>query len=271
MENEELVPAEAAEEIQEETPAGTNEEPEGEQGEEEVALVEGEEQTPRKKTAQERIDEITKARREAEREKEYWRKIALEKQTAPQADPPKPQTSPIPERPRQDQFETYEGYEDALLGWHDNVKEIKNRAKVQQSRLQEVFNTFAKRSDALRKMYDDYDEVIETPPLTEIAKFTIANSEHGPELAYFLGKNHDVANRIAALPVEMQPYELGKLETKLVMAKGTKKVSGAPPPIKPVGMSGGTNNIDESKLEDAEWFARRKAKRIEALKKQSGG
>jgi hypothetical protein len=70
---------------------------------------------------------------------------------------------------------------------------------------------------------------------------------------------------------ELQSYELGKIATKLQLAKESNKKPGAPPPITPVGMTGGgATPVDGSKLTDAEWFARRKAQKIQKLK-QTGG
>jgi len=260
MAKEEEVPAEVAE-VQEE------EVQEEEKSEETPA--EEPPPPPRKKTAQERIDEITRARREAEREREYWKQVALAKETAPE--PPK-QTSSGPTRPTLDQFETTVAYEDALLSWHEKKKETESQAVRQQAAHDEALRSFNQRAKKLRDENEDFDEVIEAPVFSPVMRLALLNSENGPAVAYHLGRpeNRDEADRIRSLPLEMQPYELGKLETKLLLTKQTRKVTEAPPPIKPVGMTGAVET-DPSKMTTAEWMAWDKQKTMEKLKGKYGG
>ncbi len=267
MAEETVVPVEAAEENPVEKTEG-----EVEQSEEKEE-VEGEitPTPPKKKSAQERIDEITRARREAEREREYWKQVALERE---KPEPPPVQKPPsfLPPRPTLDQFETTTAYEDALFAWRDNVKDIETRVARHREANDEALRTFNERSKSLRKEHEDFDEVIEAPVFSPVMRITLLNSENGPLVAYHLGlpENKDEADRIRKLPLELQPYELGKLETKLLLAKGTKKVTQAPPPIKPVGMAGGEIEVDPSKMPVDEWMAWDKKKRLEKLKAKYG-
>lgn len=274
MEKERAVPAEAAEEIQGQDPA---EEGQEEAAQESAEQASGEDQpsAPRKKSAQGRIDEITRARREAEREREYWKQVALAKEQAirQQTQPQQPQNPLFPPRPTLDQFETTSEYEDALLTWHETRKEITSRAAQQQQAQMRAAQVFSERAQALRKEHDDFDEVIEAPVFSQVMRVTLMNSENGPEVAYHLGlpQNRAEADRIRNLPMELQPYELGKLETKLLIAKQTKKVPSAPPPIKPVGMSGQGGAKDPSKMTIDEWMAWDRQKQLDKLKAKYGG
>lgn len=275
MENEQEVPAEAAEN-QAETPAEETTEPEST---EETAETVADEEVPpapkkKKETYQEGIDRLTRARREAERDAAHWREVALARQQpAPTPSPIQPPPSNFPARPTLDQFETTTAYEDALLDWRDTVKATQTRAVQQQAAQQTALKTFDQRAKTLRETHEDFDEVIEAPVFSPLMRHTLLNSENGPEIAYHLGlpQNREEADRIRALPVEMQPYELGKLETKLLLAKGTKKVPGAPSPIKPVGMTGGGTEKDPSKMTTAEWMAWDKEKTMKKLKQKYGG
>jgi hypothetical protein len=262
---------EAAEEVQVEAPAE-----ETEQTTEEFVEtpVETPPVPPKKKSAQERIDEITRARREAEREREYWKQVALAKEhgnTPPQQPPRQP--SPFPPRPELSQFETTTAYEDALFEWRDNIKELQTRSTMIQQEQNTALQAFNDRARKLREEHEDFDEVIESPVFSPVMRAALLKSEAGPEVAYFLGlpENRDAAEKIRALPIEMQPYELGKLATKLELAKQTKKVPSAPPPIKPVGMTGGGTGVDPSKMSTAEWMEWDKQKRLEKLKSKFGG
>lgn len=219
---------------------------------------------PKKKTAQERIDEITKARREAEREREYWKRVALEKE--PKEQLVAHEIPGVPSRPTIDQFDTTSEYEDALLVWHDTRKEAKTRAERQRLAEDESLKTFQSRAKKLREEHADFDEVIEAPVFSQVMRSALLHSENGPAVAYFLGRpeNIETAEKIRALPTELQPYELGKLETKLMLAQQTKKVPGAPPPLKPVGITGG-GEIDPSKMSDDEWYAWEKQQTMKRL------
>jgi hypothetical protein len=213
---------------------------------------------PRKKTAQERIDEITRLRREAERETEYWKNLALKKEQAPvKVEKPAEQAPFLPQRPVKFQYETEEAYEDALLEWNNQRAAI--QAKTEHERIQkeqaqrkaeEDWKRFDRKGDALRAVYEDYDEIIKSPVFTPAMQMVILESDNGPELAYFLGRpeNRDTADRLLNLSVERQIYELGKLETSLLIAKKTKKVPSAPAPINPVATGGMSGEIDISKM-----------------------
>lgn len=275
MEEEQAVSAEAAEEVQAETPAEEAAPAAEEQAAE--APETGEPPEPKKKSAQERINEVVRKQREAEREREYWKQVALAReqairqQTEPAQQPP---VNPMfPPRPTLDQYETTAAYEDALLSWHETRKEISARAARQQEEQQRALRTFNDRANALRTEHEDFDEVVESPVFSPIMRATLLNSENGPDVAYHLGlpQNRADADRIRALPPELQPYELGRLETKLMLAKQTKKVPSAPAPIKPVGMSGTGAEKDPGKMSIDEWMAWDRKRTMEKLKAKYGG
>jgi len=100
----------------------------------------------------------------------------------------------------------------------------------------------------------------------------LLQSENGPQVAYHLGRpeNWDLANKIRELSPTRQLYELGKLETQLLVVKQTKKVTAAPPPIKPVGITGGGEK-DPSKMSTEEWMDWDKKQTIEKIKKRLSG
>lgn len=265
------VPAEAAEEVQAEAPA--EEAVETEERAEAAPETEAEPPAPRKKTAQERIDEITRARREAEREREYWKQVALNKAQEATKPPQQPATpSPFPPRPVLDQFETTAEYEDALLTWHENRKEIAHRLETQRKAQEEAVGTFNRRADKVRAEHEDFDEIVEAPVFSPVMRTALLHSENGPEVAYYLGlpANRAEADRIRSLPPEVQPYELGKLETKLQLAKQTKKAPAAPPPLKPVGMSG-SGGSDNPPKDIKEWMEWDRQRTMEKLKGRYGG
>ena len=231
----------------------------------EPVVKETPEETAKKKTAQERINEITRLRREAEREAEYWRAKAL------QTEQPKPAPKPAADgRPKVADFGTVEEYEDALLNWHEGRRTREMTLAEKNKRKQEAVQQFEEKANTLRVEHEDYDEVISRPVFTDAMKDVLLSSENGPGLAYYIASHKDIANRIARMPAELQSYELGKLETEYLIAKKTKKVTSAPEPIKPIGATGGPSSIDESKLDDNEWFKLEQKRRLDKLKSKGG-
>lgn len=230
---------------------------------------------PPKKTAQQRIDEITRARREAEREAAYWRKVALEKEEQTKT-PSQPSVEPVlglPARPALSQFQTTEEYEDAVVEWKLQKREAEQAAAKQRTEQEEAVRKFNRSAEKLREEHEDFDEVIEAPVFSQDMRIILLSSDNGPALAYHLGRpeNRDLADKIRNLPARQQIYELGKLETQILLAAKTKKVPAAPAPITPVGGSGTGASIDESKLTDDEWFALEKKRTRERLESKFKG
>lgn len=271
MADEAVVPAEAAAEpAQEETPAEVV--PESEPAQDAAETTAEAPPEPKKKSVQERIDEITRARRGAEREREYWKRVALEReQQRPQESAPEMLNKPP--RPTLDQYETTTAYEDALFRWHDSVREIDAAARREQSERETALKLFNERARKIREENADFDEVIEQPVFSPIMRGVLLQSENGPEVAYFLGRpeNRDQAERIRNLPAERQAYEIGKLESNLLLAKKTKKIPGAPPPINPVGIGGGIKEKDPSEMSVEEWMLWDRRNQEEKIKRKYGG
>ncbi|MDO9527915.1 MAG: hypothetical protein Q7J27_02015 [Syntrophales bacterium] len=253
----EEVAQEETTEVQEETTEVAREEEVVEETTEKVI-----EEDSRKQTAQERINEITRARREAEREAEYWKNLAIK---------PEPVKETPSGRPKVGNYETTEEYEDALIGWHDNKRVAATGVAEQQRRQTDMLKTFNAKAAGLRKAHGDFDEIIESPVFTDIMREVVLSADTGPELAYYLGSNREVAQRIAQLPPAMQPYEIGKLETQIKLAQKTKTITGAPAPIVPTGSITGGGEKDPSKMTTAEWMNYEKNREMDKLKTKFGG
>ena len=255
MDEEQVISTEVAEEPVEETEKETTEEV----VEEKAEVVE----PPRKKSAQERIDELTRKRREAERDAEYWKAKATQ-QEAPKAEKPSG-------RPTLDQFETHEEFVSAVVDWTLKQKETESQAARAEREEAEALASYQKRANKLRAEHDDYDELVESTPFTPYMRKTIANSDNGPAVAYYLGQNREIAESLCNLSPDRQIYELGKLETKILLAKETKKVTAAPKPISPVGMGGGKKEKSPDEMTDEEYWEWDKKQFEAKIKKKYGG
>lgn len=227
---------------------------------------------PEKKPAkgvQKRIDELVKQREEAERRAEAERAekarllSLLEEKSKPTAEPakPAPDEDPEPKEPSRADFQSPEEYDAAVRKWSREyatwtsdraVKEaLADRDKQeQQKQIEEgqraAREAYVARVEKATAKYPDYKQVAESPDVSVSIPMAqaIMHSEHGPDIAYHLGKHPEEAKRISGLNPVQQLVELGQIvaklnapapETKPEPKPETKPVSAAPKPIKPLG------------------------------------
>jgi hypothetical protein len=141
------------------------------------------------------------------------------------------------------------------------VIEAQQQAQQEQQRRKTV--EFRVKEEAFAKDVPDYQQVAYYSPITPEVADVIMSSEQGPELAYYLGKHPDVAEKLSMMgPLDMA-REVGRIEsTKLVKPK-PPSVTNAP---KPVPQIQGTDDkppirLDDPKISDAQ-FRRLREKQI---------
>jgi len=204
---------------------------------------EGEQPKP-KKSPQERINEVTRARREAERERDYWRDLAMQSKPAP---------TPQAQQQQDDGEPDPSAYEHGGLDarfirdhatFHARRTFQEEQAKLtRQSRVQTAIQTFEQRAEDL--FPDGEPEGLERfrslPTVSPAIQEVIMDSEIGPKLADYLGSHTRELNRISALSPLQQARELTKLELKLASppAPSAKTVTDAPSPTTQVRGAGG--------------------------------
>jgi hypothetical protein len=202
------------------------------------------------KGVQSRIDELTRARREAERQAAYWREMAETKAQT--------QAEPEP-KPTQDKFSTYDEYVEALTDWKASQAAEKVKRELAQTQAETanrqaqtaVTETWQQRQSEARKAIPDYDEVLGAAAEVYVAKHVEAallDSARGPELAYHFAKNPQEVQRINGLSPIQAAMEIGRLEASLVKPQ---RISKAPEPVKPLasGKAGSANPV-EMPMED---------------------
>lgn len=142
---------------------------------------------------------------------------------------------------------------------------------------------FQERAVAFEKQNPDFREVAHYAPISDTVASMLQDMEAGPEIAYHLGKNREVALLLSDMQPHLAAVELGRIDARLSAertakqaaldkAKAEKAVSGAPPPPPTLEGSGNAGTIkaddaESDKLSDAEW-ARRRAKQV-AKQRQS--
>jgi hypothetical protein len=145
--------------------------------------------------------------------------------------------------------------------------------QAQQAQAARSIRKFQEREVAFEKEAPDYRDVAYTAPISNEVADIIRDLDSGPELAYYLGKNRDIALHLSDLPPRVAAVELGRIDAKLTAekqakaaaleaARAAKAVTKAPDPARTIEGSGEPGNVsadepDSDKLSDAEWLRRR--------------
>lgn len=214
-----------------------------------------------------RIAKEISRRTQAQQEAEYWKKVALERGTAPQSTAVDTQQAP---KPKFSDYNDIEAYTEAVTEWK---LEQKLQATLQQREQQNAQKTleqsYNQRVQEFAKIKPDFADVLASSdlqiskPVTEL----IFESEVGPAIAYYLAENEEETERINRLSPARQLAEIGKIEAKLAtpVVKEKKRVSQAPAPVKPVqgGAPVAAKTLDDPNLSPDDWIKlRNKARRF---------
>lgn len=224
---------------------------------------------PKPKGVQKRIDELTSNWRSAERERDYWRQMAMRDQSQqpqqPQQDaaPPQPATKPEP-----DTFDSYEDYLDALTEWkvdqREQARQAETQAQQEKQAKEQQAQQFQQKAAEYASQTPDFNDAMQTLVTLPIADAqanammeVIADSDMGPQLVHHLGTNPTEAMRIAGLSPMAAARELGRIEARLSMP-APKTTTSAPEPVAPIGAGESTPpNMNDLSTED--WMAKRNA------------
>ena len=201
---------------------------------------------PKRDRYQSRIDRLTWERLQAEQ-----RASQLEAELATlRAQPAPAETSP--DKPRVDQFETYEAFIEATALWAASQAEQKARQSVaalearveadQAARARaEQAAVYQDRVEAARSVLPDFDTIVNQDlPISQPMRDEILSNPLGPQLAYWLGSHPEECERLSSLPPRAVLIELGKVLAQVDRVPPGSRPSAAPrtqapPPIRPVG------------------------------------
>lgn len=222
----------------------------------------------------------------ARQERDFWREEALKNRPAAAQEPEartvqedKPPAKPT--RPKVEDFADFAAYDAAVvkydadrdqyledkLAYELRQREVKGR---QQAERQTVAEKFANQIGESRKQHADYDETVftEDVPMSQAMHDAIVTSDHGAEVAYFLGKNPDEAERIAVLPPIAAIREIGKIESRIAGTKPAAEeeeqespaaASRAPRPPSPVRRTSGASSEPHDSDDYKTWLRKREA------------
>ena len=238
-----------------EVDAETTEETEAKvDGDGEQVTEPSESSTEKEDGVQKRIDELTRLRRDIERDRDeiaeqrdYWKGKAEETPTPF-----------VPGKSLSD-FDYDEGKYSAYV-----LEEAQSQAKAETSE-SESRNTQARRNadfkskeSAYADTLDDYYTVAHGPiQVSQDMATVIQDAQKGPEVLYYLGKNPEVAAELASMPPHVMAMEIGRIETKLVKPKPSPTKAKPPAPkIKGADPKTEKNPSDMSDSEFAKWRAK---------------
>lgn len=221
-----------------------------------------------------RIDELTRDKHEARRHAERMEKM-LEQLTAQQRAPEPVVPSIQPPDPNDFAGGQYDPrYIQAQLEYTrvSAIEEAKRAVAAeyeQRAQYEKQVQAQAKLETAeaaTRAKFADYDAVIEgitsDPRLAQnpTIRQALLGLDNGPEIAYTLGKNLDVAYEIA----NMNPIQAG-MRLAEIINRAPRKMSNAPSPVKPISGTGATSHRKSyAEMSTAEYIAARNAEELAA-------
>jgi len=243
----------------------------------------------RRRAAETRAEEAERARADADRRLEEALKAIPKPAAETPPAPPPPAEPPRPKRPLRENFEDPDAFdaalnahEDALIEWTSNSAATKAAAAAADAAKKASEEATAKVADDARKAAEqasvekmqadwsanrakaieqmpDYAEVAERADLqiSLAMASVITTREDGPQLAYHLGKNPEIAARLAALTPPQAVFEMGLLAAELKAPK-PPELTKAPDPVRTVGARAAATRKGPEEESMDEYAARRK-------------
>lgn len=167
--------------------------------------------------------------------------------------------------PQRESFKDDEAYLNAQIEHAAELRaqqKLAERQKAEQA--ERMAEAFQERAEKAAERYADFQAVVSNPnlPINEGMAEFISESELGPDLAYYLGKNPSKAAEISRLSPIKAARELTRLEAELA-SKPKAQPSKAPEPINPVGSrSKASSSSTPSDDDDIATWMRKERERI---------
>lgn len=204
---------------------------------------------PKNRGVGKRIDELTKARYDAERERDHWRDMAM-RQNPSKKEPDAP--AAVPDDDPEPTLESCD-FDDSrrMREWYEWRRRQDKKVETKQAQSQK----FAEREAAFRAEHSDYDAVARNPavPITQQVAEIILETDDPPAIAYYLGQNITEAAAIAQMTPHQMGRAIGRIEAKLSAPTAApavprqpepKNVTRAPPPV--TTLTGGAPAVRKS-------------------------
>lgn len=220
------------------------------------------------KSQQEEIAELERKAQKAKADAEYWTREKRKRRAEyfkgddePPATPAAAEKKSALEPPKEDDFETYEQYQDALIEYKADVKIAQKLKEYETEKSEQESNEqmTAFIGDLIKEGKDKHDDfetvaLAESVPITPEMLRLMQNCENPSDVAYYLGSNINVCASIARMGPEAQMRELTKidLEAGKSAAPKEKPITKAPAPITPSKGATSVAGKDPEKMTQAE-------------------
>jgi hypothetical protein len=165
-------------------------------------------------------------------------------------------------KPKLENFETLEAYQEALtdfkLDERERARQAQDAERQAREAAQKIQTEWSRRQRAAQQSHDDYDDVIDAVKAPEgpgvaAARQAMLEDEAGPEILYWLAKHPDDLQRIAALSPVSAVREIGKIAASVAKPpapdNGKPRITGAP---KPPPATGRPSKVTSDSLDDPE-------------------
>lgn len=205
-----------------------------------------------------RVGKEVKKRTEAETKA---RELEIQLDTLRKGNSETPKPAPVTSEPKLQDYTgntaKYETFEDAIQAFMTDRDQYRDRARTEQQRGEQTQRQWSERQAEATKSIADYKEVVESvdlpnTPATQAFAAAVLESEMGPQVMYYLGKNPQEVERLAALSPLSAVRELGKIENKLSTPPLAPTRVAAKPLPKPPAVVGGDQGPVQVDLEKAD-------------------
>jgi hypothetical protein len=229
------------------------------------AAVDTSDKSGEKDSIQKRIDKLTGKLRQAERERDYERELRLTSLQKSEA-----QSKPAETKQALKKLADFEYDEERYAEYVADVAAERAARKLEESRTtkesertrREQVAKFKELESKFKTEIDDYEDVAYYARIDNHVANLVMAMDEGPRIAYYLGKNPEVAARINALPDNLAAVELGRIDAKLAFEREqakAKPVSKAPPPPPKIDATEPAVEKDPSQMTDKEFAKWRKS------------
>lgn len=219
-----------------------------------------------KDAVQKRIDKLTWQLRQTERERDFEREqrlTALQRNT---------ETQPKPAEAKQSlkKLADFDYDEERYAEYVAEVAADRAARKLEESRTtkesertrKEQVAKFKELESKFKTEIEDYEDVAYYARIDDHVVNLVMAMDEGPRIAYYLGKNPEVAARINSLDETLAAVELGRIDARLSFEREAKAksppVSKAPPPPPTIEATEPAVSKDPSEMSDAEFAKWRK-------------
>lgn len=230
-------------------------------------------QARKKPGVHQRIDELTKAKHDAIRERDYWREQATRLAPAQKVEAPAQAAKPVEGKPTLescdfDQELLVERMAEWKLGERDRAAQQAKEQETQQQKRME----FQRKVEEFAAATPDYHERVSDPSLqiTEHMVQVMLETENPPAVAYHLAQHPELAAAIAQMSEVNAARAIGRIEAQLSAPASAAPVeqapprppvtvTKAPPPVSTLKSSGVVaKSIDDPSLTMEEYVAERR-------------